>query len=222
MPKDSTKKPRNFDAVLGNNIPLTSSLVLGGIEGVRRRFSNTTGNQKASVLGEALKYGDLGIDFLIEAMHSEDFIVRANAYAILQKLDSLKAKEAVSNGIHFRKGDYFYQVYESVIIPYNGWNDIKDYLMEHFEGNEFYDSPKLMSNHLFKNTADEEANLLHQQKMFDIDISKLCYDEFDIYAWCDDNNFFIIFTVSLNIKFIMSLRNTIIIMNTSIASYLRW
>lgn len=187
----SHKKPRDFDAVLGNDTPLTGGLVLGGIEGVRRRFANTTGKQKVSILVEALKYGDLGIDLLTEVMQKDqELIVRSHAYGILQNLDSLKAKEVVKDGIIFHKGDYFYQVYESVILPYNGWNDIKEYLMEHFESNEFYDSPKLISNHLFKNTADEEANLLHQQKMFDIDISKLCYDEFDIYAWCDDNNFY--------------------------------
>lgn len=191
MPKNSTKKPRDFDAVLGNNTPLTSSLVLGGIEGVRRRFSNTKGNQKASVLGEALKYGDLGIDLLIEVMQQDqELIVRKHAYAILKNLNLYQAREAVENGIVFYKSDYFYQVYESVIAPYNGCHDIKDYLIENLEGNEFYDSQKLISNHLFKHTAVDEANFLHQRKILDIDISKLYYDAFDIYEWCQENNFY--------------------------------
>lgn len=193
MPKDSTKKPRDFDAVLGNNTPLKSGLVLGG-SGGRRRFSHKTENQKLSIFDEALKYGDFQIDFLIEAMHDEDFNVRVNAYAILQNLNSSKAKQIVKDGLHFRKGDYFYQVYESAIIPYKGWgwNEIKDYVMDNFVNDEFYDNSKLISNHLLKRTADEKANLLHQHKMLRVDICNLPLDfeYFDIYQWCQDNNVF--------------------------------
>ncbi|OKH55945.1 hypothetical protein NIES2101_01395 [Calothrix sp. HK-06] len=45
MPKDYTKKTRNFDAALGNKTSLTNGLVFGGSEGTRSRFYNKIGEQ---------------------------------------------------------------------------------------------------------------------------------------------------------------------------------
>ena len=67
------RKPSKHDLVLGgNNAPPTYGLVLGGIEGIKHRFSQTNGNNdKIAILKEALVYSDEGENFLFEIVSTE-------------------------------------------------------------------------------------------------------------------------------------------------------
>ncbi|MEL6459182.1 MAG: hypothetical protein AAFX46_18070 [Cyanobacteria bacterium J06636_27] len=57
-----------YDAVLGGeNPPLPDSVVLGGIEGVKRRFASKVVEVRIAALRDALNYGDAGLDLVIEA-----------------------------------------------------------------------------------------------------------------------------------------------------------
>ncbi len=56
---DEDKKPREYDLVLGGNNPPLNALVLGGIEGVKLRFSKAKSDEdKIAALKDALKYGE--------------------------------------------------------------------------------------------------------------------------------------------------------------------
>ncbi len=65
---NDNKKPRKYDAVLGgNNPPPVDGLVLGGIEGVKRRFDKANSEEeKINLFKEALKYSEAGEDWLFE------------------------------------------------------------------------------------------------------------------------------------------------------------
>ena len=60
------RKPKEYDVVLGgNNSPPVNALVLGGIEGIKRRFTNADSDEeKIAILRESLKYSETGEDFL--------------------------------------------------------------------------------------------------------------------------------------------------------------
>ncbi|MEH2272731.1 MAG: hypothetical protein V7K68_30635 [Nostoc sp.] len=58
MPKNSNR-PTVYDAVLGGQekVPL-GAVVLGGLEGVKRRLANPVVEQRIAALKEAFKYGE--------------------------------------------------------------------------------------------------------------------------------------------------------------------
>ena len=55
---DDPKQPTEYDAVLGGTAPPpVSGVVLGGLEGVKRRWKSAVVEQRMAALTEALKYG---------------------------------------------------------------------------------------------------------------------------------------------------------------------
>ena len=90
------RNPREYDLVLGgNNPPPIDGVVLGGIAGVERRLSSHEITAKLDAVTEALKYGDEGIELIINALQdsSEEFCY--SAARILKQQDSLDAKQAL-------------------------------------------------------------------------------------------------------------------------------
>lgn len=84
-------QPKAYDVVLGNQTPQpANSAVLGGLAGVKRRFSqnNTNSpylvNQRLNALKEALNYGTEGLSLVIEALNDPSFLVQRTAYSLLQ------------------------------------------------------------------------------------------------------------------------------------------
>lgn len=70
------RKPKEYDAVLGgNNLPPVDGVVLGGIEGVKSRLSSSDFEARLAAVTEALKYGDDGIELVINFLPttSEEF-----------------------------------------------------------------------------------------------------------------------------------------------------
>ncbi|BAY24134.1 GUN4 domain protein [Calothrix sp. NIES-2100] len=63
--------------------PLPVAVVLGGLEGVKRRLANPVVEQKIAALEEALKYGEAGLELLIWALEDKLWKVRQAAYALL-------------------------------------------------------------------------------------------------------------------------------------------
>jgi hypothetical protein len=78
------------DLVLGRSVPPPiDSFVLGGIAGLRARFTTATPEHKIQLLIQAINYDRAGIDLLIEALHDPDLTVRMAAYELLTERDSL-------------------------------------------------------------------------------------------------------------------------------------
>lgn len=68
----SENQPREYDAVLGGQNPAPiDGVVLGGLEGVQRRFVTGNENQKIATVIEAFKYGDRGFEWVSQILDGE-------------------------------------------------------------------------------------------------------------------------------------------------------
>ncbi len=66
-------KPREYDLVLGGNNPLpVDGLVLGGIEGVKKRLESNNIEIVKAALTDAIKYGKEGEDLLFEIIETKN------------------------------------------------------------------------------------------------------------------------------------------------------
>jgi formylglycine-generating enzyme required for sulfatase activity len=90
---ENQNEPREYDAVRGgqNSIPINAA-VLGGIPGVKSRLASPIVKVRIAALSEALKYGEAGLDLIIQALHDESMQVKIAAYLLLKDRDDLKIK----------------------------------------------------------------------------------------------------------------------------------
>ncbi|MDJ0733180.1 MAG: hypothetical protein QNJ47_03690 [Nostocaceae cyanobacterium] len=87
---------REFDAVLSGEIsPPATGVVLGGIEGVKRRFQSEDEEVRIAALYDTLNYGNEGLDFVIEALEDDSQRVRDDAAYLLRNTEDEKAKQAL-------------------------------------------------------------------------------------------------------------------------------
>jgi hypothetical protein len=91
---DNQNKPREYDAVKGgqNLIPLQAA-VLGGIRGVKSRLASPAIEVRIAALSEAPKYGEAGLDLIIQALQNESMQVKLAAYALLKDRNEEKIKQ---------------------------------------------------------------------------------------------------------------------------------
>ncbi len=89
-------QPREFDAVLGEEIPPPlSGAVLGGIEGVKKRLASPIVKLRIAALKDAIHYGDKGLDLVINALKDYSLQVQLYAANLLQKSGGEKEKQAL-------------------------------------------------------------------------------------------------------------------------------
>ena len=95
---DNQNKPREYDAVKGgqNSIPVNAA-VLGGIPGVKSRLASPAVEVRIAALSEALKYGEAGLDLIVQALHDESMQVKLAAYSLLKDRNDLKIKPRFPN-----------------------------------------------------------------------------------------------------------------------------
>lgn len=213
------KQPQNTDVVLGNQTESpVSSAILGGLEGLQQRFLHLDVAQKLAAMPNILELGEPGIDLLVAVLNDESIAVRSRAYQSLRSIDSEKAKSVISAGIPLKPGDTLYCVYEipigyddetyylcpsipEAIVTAGDYTDVGEHLSseeidwESLGSDEFdalmaeSETPKLVSRHLLRETAEEEAELLHQKYILDRHTPNLFeFDwvrttEFDTNAW---------------------------------------
>ncbi|OYD86570.1 Sulphatase-modifying factor protein, partial [Nostoc sp. 'Peltigera membranacea cyanobiont' 213] len=83
---ENPNQPREYDAVLGGQAPPpVSGVVLGGIEGVKRRLLSNNLETKMAALTEAINYGDAGLELVIQSLQNESVQLKAVAYKLLHK-----------------------------------------------------------------------------------------------------------------------------------------
>lgn len=88
--------PQSEDAVVGGQNPtLASSVVLGGLEGVKRRLASTEVESKIVALQEALKYGQAGVNLVIQALKNELKPVAKAVYWQLRDASDSLAQQAL-------------------------------------------------------------------------------------------------------------------------------
>ena len=91
---ENENQPREYDAVLGgkSEIPLVAA-VLGGILGVKTRLASPIVEVRIAALKDALKYGEAGLDLIIEALRDESMQVKSAAFSLLQDRNEEKVKQ---------------------------------------------------------------------------------------------------------------------------------
>ena len=93
---DNQNQPRDYDPVLGGQSPPpVDGVVLGGIEGVKRCLSNPVTQVRVAALSEALKYGDTGLDVLIQGLQDKSRLVQRFAYRLLRQKVEPQVKQAL-------------------------------------------------------------------------------------------------------------------------------
>ena len=97
---DTPNQPREYDAVLGGGqilaLPPVDGAVLGGIAGLKHRFSRCTAEEKIETLSKALTYGEAGLDLVIQALGDYSEPVRWQAYAILREQAEPRIKRVLT------------------------------------------------------------------------------------------------------------------------------
>jgi HEAT repeat protein len=92
------RKPKKDDLVLGgNNLPPVDGVVLGGIEGVKRRLESHEIVVRIAAVEDALNYGEEGLDLVIRALQDESQQVQRYAYKLLRNREEDRVKEALVN-----------------------------------------------------------------------------------------------------------------------------
>lgn len=96
---ENPNKPREFDAVFGGQVaPPSNAVVLGGIEGVKIRLNSSSEQAQLSALHEALKYGEVGLDLVIQSLDSKSVRLKRAAYNILKNNQlATKIQEELKN-----------------------------------------------------------------------------------------------------------------------------
>ena len=93
---NNPNQPRDYDAVLGGQTPPpVTGVVLGGIEGVKRRLASPIVEARIAALSEALKYGEAGLDLAIEALQDNSLQVQRSAFLILRERLNNKVRQAL-------------------------------------------------------------------------------------------------------------------------------
>ena len=170
-------------------------------------LANSSVVQQISLLPQALEYGQLGIDFLIECLKNTELEIRATAYQLLQDVDSQKAKRAIASGLLLNPGDKIYSVYQAGIWftdeSYMLFGGV-DYLIELYlqvYGDQYFGEEDEMCQskriycYLDKNLAMEKAEAIHLNSISQHSIGDICGFnwerknlDFDLKNWCLENN----------------------------------
>ncbi|MBD0346441.1 MAG: WD40 repeat domain-containing protein [Coleofasciculus sp. Co-bin14] len=91
-----SNQPKNDDLVLGTQAATPSqAMVLGGLEGVRSRLRSPVASQQVAALSEALKYGEAGLDLVIQALSLRSWQVQTAAVSILQERTQPRVRQAL-------------------------------------------------------------------------------------------------------------------------------
>lgn len=78
-------------------------------------IANSSIEQQVSLLSQALDYGDLGINFLIDCLSDSELEIRAKAYELLQHNQSQKVQQEIAPGLLINPGDKIYYIQESTM-----------------------------------------------------------------------------------------------------------
>ena len=149
---NNKKQPQEYDLVLGgNNSPPLNALVLGGIEGIKRRFSNANSNdEKIAILREALKYGEAGEDFLSDVFSISKGKIQWIAAAFISATKNETYKELLV--------DYFADFIINNFHNWNTWRKEIPNIKIHLKGIKFNNLTEIQ-NRDFSNTNLINADL---------------------------------------------------------------
>ncbi len=159
-------QPRKYDAVLGGQSPPPiDSAVLGGIEGIKRRLSNPVVDVKLAALTDALKYGDAGLELVIQALRWEPKKIQRHAYKLLRRREEVEVKQALEEYQPWDLLERFKELYAETfanrqIVDYNPEVGITNPANTAYALRWDYDSAPLETELLTSFLEDSQASKL--------------------------------------------------------------
>ena len=92
------QQPKSQDAVLGGQVPPPmGAVVLGGVEGVKRRLASPAIAPRISALREALNYGGVGLNLVLQALDDQSLKVQRTALGLLWRRPEAHIQQVVAN-----------------------------------------------------------------------------------------------------------------------------
>lgn len=88
-------QPQPQDAVLGGILPPVAGVVLGGITGIQQQFASEATGQRLQAVLQAARYGQAGLDLLIQALQDPSLQVQKAAYWQLKQHPEPMAQKAL-------------------------------------------------------------------------------------------------------------------------------
>lgn len=160
------RKPKEYDVVLGGNNPPLNALVLGGIEGIKQRFTKANSDDdKIVILREAIKYGEAGEDFLSDVFSASKGKIQWMAAAFISATNNETYNELLV--------DYFADFIQHNKQDWNNWRkEVKD-IQIYLKRIEFKNLTVLKDRD-FSNTNLINADLSY------VDLTKCNFDNADL------------------------------------------
>ncbi|BAY82611.1 leucine rich repeat variant [Calothrix parasitica NIES-267] len=157
-----SEQPREFDAVLGGKTPPpVTGVVLGGIEGVKRRLESEIIDVRIKALSDGLKYGDEGLDLVIEALENDSLQVKGFASRLLKKWGGEKGKQALLE-----------------FDPYLYFTKLEDWEVEEFNPEVGIVNPE---NKAYVVNLDKLQLLIQDERVNEVE-ALICYlQDYDVY-----------------------------------------
>lgn len=149
MMENNFNNKREYDAVLGGQAPPPiDGVVLGGIEGVRRRLGNADVNVRVEAVLDALTYKKAGLNLVMRALQTDSATVEA---ALHQYILSIYAKQKYVSWLHVEQKDYHSLEELLALADWRRANDLTGFIMSNIIDKE-------------KELIRNNTKLSHQQK----------------------------------------------------------
>lgn len=106
MMNQNLNQPSNSDAVLGSpHLAPISAVILGGIAGVKQRLGSAVIASRIAAIKDAPKYGEAGIELIIQGLEDESEQVQRVAYLLLKNRSERQVIRALKQYIPYRLFD---------------------------------------------------------------------------------------------------------------------
>lgn len=110
---DNSNQPRQDDLILGGQAPPTGA-VLGGLDSIKQRFSSGVWDQQVAAATQALQYGEVGFNLLLQVLKQpESSQLRWAVYEVLSRKTEPEIEAAVFQYSPYRSFQHLLTLFPS-------------------------------------------------------------------------------------------------------------
>jgi hypothetical protein len=100
------------------NQPQTGDMVLGGLEGVKKRLASDAVEQKIAALSEAFNYGQAGLDLVIQVLKDKSSPIQSVAYLLLKNKSEQQVNKALQEYYYYKERIKNYKLPTKLLISF--------------------------------------------------------------------------------------------------------